>query len=450
MYQKFHSGDRRGFQRSRNQSSNNRWSHKRSDNRFYKKPYQGRGGRGNRFQSEHMDISFYINKTVNNDQQEEYKPVHQFSDFQIDQKLKNSIKTKNYETPTPIQDKCIPLVLNGKDIIGLANTGTGKTAAFLLPLINKVIKNPHQKTLIIAPTRELASQINNELISFVRGMGIYSALITGGSDIRRQIFDLRRRYNFVIGTPGRLIDLLNKNILRLDNVSSVVIDEADRMLDMGFIEDIRTILDKTSREKQTLLFSATLAPKIELLIKDFLKDPIKISVIEKHTNNIYQDVVKYTDNKNKSDVLVELLGKSEFQKVLVFTKTKRGADELSDTLFEFKIKNVAIHGDKRQAKRHRALKSFQKERVKVMIATDVAARGLDIDDVSHVINYDPPATKDDYIHRIGRTARANKTGTALTFVKEGSRSYDDRQHHRSQRSYSRNRNFNSRPRSRYR
>lgn len=447
MYQKFHSGDSRRFQRSRNHSSNQNWSQKRPNNRFRN---NSRGRSRNRFQSDFMDIAFFVNKNVNVESQTAYVPTCQFCDFQIDQKLKTSVIAKKYTTPTPIQDKCIPLVLEGKDIIGLANTGTGKTAAFLIPLINQVIKEPQKKVLIIAPTRELASQINKELLSFVRGMGIYSALITGGSDMRRQIFDLRRRYNFVVGTPGRLIDLVNKHILRLDNISSVVIDEADRMLDMGFIDDIRMLLGKTQKEKQTLLFSATLAPKIELLINDFLKNPVKISVVQKSVNNIYQDVVKYSDVQKKANLLVEMLSKKEFQKVLVFTKTKRGADELSETLFTSNIKNISIHGDKRQSKRRQALKSFKEERIKVLIATDVAARGLDIDNVSHVINYDIPATKDDYIHRIGRTARANKTGTALTFVKEGNQSQSSYTNDRPRRPFTQRRDFRSRPQSRSR
>jgi superfamily II DNA/RNA helicase len=418
MYNRTNSGGSRGFAKSRSQSSKN-FSRRGYRNSFHSR---SRGPRRRNFKSDYLSDDFYINKNVTAGHCESYKPKNNFTDFCIDEKIKSSIINKKYTTPTPIQDMCIPLVLENKDIIGLADTGTGKTAAFLIPLIHQVIKNPSKKILIIAPTRELAEQINMELRSFVYGMGIYSALITGGANIKRQIFDLRRRYNFVIGTPGRITDLIKRRILRLDNISTAVIDEADRMLDMGFIDDVRAILDQTSRDKQTLLFSATLSLKIEKLIQDFLKNPVKISVKNKDINNIFQDIVKYSHESEKPEMLLDILNKKESQKVLVFTKTKRQADELSKYLLKYGMRNALIHGDKQQSKRRRALDDFKKEQVKVMIATDVAARGLDICDVSHVINYDKPMTKEDYIHRIGRTARANKTGIALTFIKERSRS----------------------------
>lgn len=444
MYQKFRSADRKSFKRSRNKSSHKNWSSKKSNRSFHKNFSRSKR---NGFRSSHIETSFFINKDVTPQNQSIYQATFQFADFNLNKDLKQSIINKGYITPTPIQDKSIPIIIQGKDIIGLANTGTGKTAAFLIPLINHVLINRNKKILIIAPTRELASQINKELISFVRGMGIYSALITGGSNMGRQIYDLKRKYNFVIGTPGRIIDMIERKFLRLDNISTVVIDEADRMLDMGFIDDIRKILNQTQQTKQTLLFSATLAPKIESLINDFLKNPTKISVVENQTNNIYQDIVSYESHQNKKELLIGLLGGKEFKKVLVFTETKRGADELSDKLFEQKIKNVAIHGDKRQSKRRQALHNFKEEKIRVLIATDVAARGLDIDNISHVINYDIPATKEDYIHRIGRTARANKTGVALTFVKNSQGSRNDHQTNFSRRNFSNN---YKRSRSRYR
>lgn len=367
-----------------------------------------------------ININLLINK-VNDEAL--LKPVeqviqHQFADFKIDPRIMNNIKQKGYLTPTPIQDQAIPAGLEGKDVIGLANTGTGKTAAFLVPLLNKMLDNRSQKAIILAPTRELALQINDELREFAKGFNLSSVLCTGGSNIMFQIRMLRQPFNFIIGTPGRIIDLLDRKQLFLDRFQNVVLDEADRMVDMGFINDIRMILGKLPPVRQSFFFTATLEPKVEELIRQFTKSPVKISVKNRDTSvNVDQDIVRVPqDNKAKLNILIEHLRKPGFDKVLVFGRTKHGVEKVAQALFTAGIKSDSIHGNKSQNYRIKALQKFKKGEVKVLVATDVAARGLDISAVSHVINFDIPATYDDYVHRIGRTGRADRKGIALTFV----------------------------------
>jgi superfamily II DNA/RNA helicase len=348
-------------------------------------------------------------------------PEHKFDDFHVEDKLKQAVKDKGYILPTPIQDRSIPHVLKGVDVVGIANTGTGKTAAFLLPLINKVLVNrgigKEEKILIMVPTRELALQIDVELKGFVKGMNIYSVCCFGGSPIGKQIRDLKLVNNFIIGTPGRLKDLIERKVLNLSSFNTLVLDEADRMLDMGFVNDIRMVVKLMHAERQTLFFSATLSPEIEKLIGDFLKEPVRISVKTRDTSkDIDQDVVRVMAGKNKLDVLHDLLLDPEFKKVLIFGRTKHGVEKLSQTLGTRGIKAESIHGDKNQSRRQKALDMFKADKVQALIATDVAARGLDISDISHVINFDIPATYEDYVHRIGRTGRGGKKGKALTFL----------------------------------
>ncbi|NTW62463.1 DEAD/DEAH box helicase, partial [Candidatus Saccharibacteria bacterium] len=312
----------------------------------------------------------------------------------------------------------IPHVIEGKDVIGLANTGTGKTAAFLLPIIERmtgVALRP--SVLIIAPTRELAQQIDEEFRAFSQGLDLYSALVVGGVPVERQIRELKRRPHFIIGTPGRLKDLMNRRFIRLENVNTLVLDEADRMLDMGFLPDIRAIVSETPQDRQTLLFSATITPEIAAIIHSFTKDPVTISVRTSETNeHIEQDVIEARDKTHKVELLTDMLREAEFDKVLVFGETKFGVQRLSDHLDNSGIPSIAIHGNKNQSQRARALKQFKDGRVRVMVATDVAARGLDIPNVSHVINFDTPQNYEDYIHRIGRTGRGGASGNALTFI----------------------------------
>ncbi len=375
-----------------------------------------RSSRPGRKQRQFNDVGKFINKAAPIAATKPYQSVNAFTDFAIDERLKANVVASGYLTPTPIQDQAIPHALAGSDVVGIANTGTGKTAAFLLPLLDKVLKDKKQKVLVVAPTRELAIQINQELMKFARGLGVFSVSVVGGMPIYRQISDLRHNYNFVIGTPGRIKDLIERRALNLHLFQSVVLDEADRMLDMGFINDMRFLLATLPTEHQTLFFSATLSSDIARLIKEFLNNPVSISVKTGDTaKGVDQDVV-YVRNQEKFDLLHDLLTKPEFNKVLIFGRTKFGVERLSKLLSGRGYKVESIHGNKNHGQRQRALKSFKDNSVNVLVATDVAARGLDIPNVSHVINYELPATYEDYIHRIGRTGRAGKPGKALTFI----------------------------------
>ena len=387
------------------------------------RPAFKRGGNSSRFggrsrnQGEYIDPARFINKAVITEEVEHFVPEHNFQDFNVDQTIKRAIASKGYITPTPIQDRVIAHILNGSDVVGIANTGTGKTAAFLIPLINKVILNRKEMVLVVVPTRELALQIESELQGFTRGMRIFSVCCVGGASMGRQISQLRNPYNFIIGTPGRLKDHIEHGFIRLAEFKTIVLDEADRMLDMGFINDMRFVMAGMPKERQTLFFSATLSRDIDNLIYEFLSQPVKISVKTRDTaKNVEQDVVRM-DGKDKLEVLHDLLvKKSEFCKVLIFGRTKHGVERLSRNLAQRGFKSESIHGNKTQSQRQKALNLFKNSYVQILVATDVAARGLDIADVSHVINYDLPATYDDYVHRIGRTGRADKRGKALTFL----------------------------------
>jgi len=364
-----------------------------------------------------INISRFVSKARPLEEEKPYEPKNRFVDLGISDKLKNNILNKGYSLPTPIQDQAIPEIMNGLDIIGIANTGTGKTAAFLIPLIDKVLRNRSEKVLIMAPTRELALQIQEEMNGFAMFLNIYSAICVGGAGIGAQLSALRRRPNFVIGTPGRLKDLAMRKALRLDEYTNLVLDEADRMLDMGFLPDIKALLSRLPKERQSLFFSATMVPEIEKLISEFSVSPVTVSVKMRDTSaNIDQDVVKVERGANKIDKLHDLLVNKDFSKVLVFGRTKHGVENLAVALNGRGFKTVSIHGDKTQANRQRALRAFKDNDAQVMVATDVAARGLDIPNVSHVINFDLPSTYEDYVHRIGRTGRADKKGNALTFV----------------------------------
>jgi superfamily II DNA/RNA helicase len=362
--------------------------------------------------------SKFVNAAVEKKDEIIYEAKHRFVDFPFSAALQANIAHKGYETPSAIQDQAIPAVLDGRDVIGLANTGTGKTAAFLLPIIERLDRNGQQPTvLVMAPTRELAQQIDEEFRVFAHGMRLFSTVVVGGTNIDRQIRDIRRRPHVVIGTPGRLKDLLNRKALNLDNISTLVLDEADRMLDMGFVNDIKTIVQLTPADRQTLFFSATITPDIERIINDFLHEPVTVSVRTSETaEHVEQTVIEARDKIHKIELLRELLEQEHYNKVLVFGETKFGVQRLSDNLSKDGIPSEAIHGNKSQSQRQRALKAFRDERVRVLVATDVAARGLDIPNVSHVINFDQPKTYEDYIHRIGRTGRGGASGTAHTFV----------------------------------
>lgn len=370
-----------------------------------------------RFSGTSINPSRFVRKADPITKEAPYVPVHKFEHFKINDAIKNNISKKGYVNPTPIQDVAIPHVLNGRDVVGIANTGTGKTAAFLIPLLDKILNNPREKIIIIVPTRELALQINEELFGFKGNLRIFSVCCVGGAGISNQIYNLRRQHNFVIGTPGRLKDLVDRKIIHLEEFKTIVLDEADRMLDMGFIADMRFLMSNMAPNRQTLFFSATTTNEIDKLILEFLDNPEKISVKTGDTaRNVEQDIIRVRSNEDKIESLENLLSKKEFSKVLIFGRTKHGVEKLCQTLIKSGFKAESIHGDKNQSKRQSALKAFRDNYSQILVATDVAARGLDIPNVTHVINFDIPATYEDYVHRIGRTGRADQIGVALTFV----------------------------------
>lgn len=374
-------------------------------------------GKGNARKVVNAIRSIQSSSNGEKDIQDNFTPQHKFDDFAISDKLKKNIDYKNYKNPTRIQDAAIPKILEGRDLIGIANTGTGKTAAFLIPLVEKVLKDKNQKVLIVTPTRELASQISDELYGFSYEMNIGWAVCIGGKGLGRQMDDLKKKPNFVIGTPGRLKDLANRTHLNLNEFNNVVIDEADRMVDMGFIHDIKFFLSKLPSNRQSLFFSATIPSKVKGIINSFVKNPVTVSVKKSDAiKNITHKTIKINGKISKIDKLHELLKTDEFKKVLVFGRTKRGVQKLSKELAKRGVSTDAIHGNKSQPQRQRVLNDFRADKFSVLTATDVAARGLDVDDISHVINYDLPETYEDYIHRVGRTGRANKKGVAVTFV----------------------------------
>jgi len=376
------------------------------------------GGGGKKRMGAYIHPSKFVNRATSRAEETPYEPKHMFTDFNFTERLQFNIDHKGYTAPSAIQDQAIPFILEGNDVIGLANTGTGKTAAFALPIIERLAANPElNSVLIVAPTRELAQQIDEQFRAFSYNMRLFSTLVVGGTNIDRQIQQLRRGPHVIIGTPGRLRDLMKRKVLRLDHIRTLVLDEADRMLDMGFITDIKAIVEETPADRQTLFFSATITGEIEKLVNGFLRDPKTVSVRTADTSeSVDQDIVEASSKDEKLETLLNLLSQEEFEKVLVFGETKFGVQRLSDHLDQSGVPSAAIHGNKSQSQRQRALRAFKENKVRVMVATDVAARGLDIPNVSHVINFDQPATYEDYIHRIGRTGRGGAKGKALTFV----------------------------------
>lgn len=387
---------------------NNKFPHSFGRNRFTR--FSGKKS----FRSKSFDPSFLVDKNeVVEEVEIKYEVSSLFEDFNIDSRIKEAISRRNFTKPTPIQDKAIPEIINGKDLVGIADTGTGKTAAFLIPLIDKVFKK-RSKILIVAPTRELATQIESELREFNKQ--IPSAVCIGGLSITNQKHKLRKNPNFVIGTPGRLMDLFNQKALNFNIFDTVVLDEVDRMLDMGFIKDVQKIIQALPTERQSLFFSATLDEKTKLVMNSFLKEPTTISLkSENKHKNIEQKIVK-VNGRNKEDMLQELLDSKETIKSLVFVRTKRGADKLNKSMLSIGFRTAVIHGNKSQFQRQKSLELFKLGKIDILIATDVASRGIDVKEITHVINFDLPETQEDYIHRIGRTGRGDKKGIAVTFV----------------------------------
>lgn len=341
-----------------------------------------------------------------------------FSDMPIDQLLKQNIQAKGYMYPTEIQQSAIPVLIEGADMIGIAATGTGKTGAFLIPFVEQLLHNKNGKGLVVVPTRELAQQVAEEFKALTKGMRFRSACFIGGTSVSRDISLAAAKNHLIIATPGRLIDLVNRKALNLNEIAVLILDEFDRMLDMGFINDVKTIVSLTSARRQTLLFSATINASQQTLVRQIVQNPVIINVSNGKgaSSTVEQNVLEVAPDEDKMEVLFNLLSGDSFEKVMLFAETKRTVDKINKQLIRRGVRSDVIHGDKSQNYRTKAIKQFKTGHTRVLIATDVASRGIDVQDVTHVINYQLPQTMEAYIHRIGRTGRAGKKGIAYTFI----------------------------------
>lgn len=344
-----------------------------------------------------------------------------FENLNIIEPICRSLKALGYEQPTPIQEKAIPHVLAGKDVFGCAQTGTGKTAAFAIPILQMFhLKNAQRehsiKALILAPTRELAIQIDESFRDYGKGLGLRHCVIFGGVSQHNQVQSLRKGVDIVIATPGRLLDLINQGHVKLNNVEFFVLDEVDRMLDMGFIVDIKKVIAKIPAKRQTVFFSATVPPDIKKLADGLLNNPVsvQVAVVSAPAETVKQTVY-YCDKTDKRALLKDVIEKEKIDHALVFTRTKRGADRVAKDLNRSGIKTEAIHGDKSQNARQRALEGFKNRSIRILVATDIASRGIDVDKLTHVINFELPEIPETYVHRIGRTGRAGESGVAISF-----------------------------------
>lgn len=355
-----------------------------------------------------------------------------FSNLRLIKPLVMALDKKGYTDPTPIQLQAIPHILDGKDIFGCAQTGTGKTAAFALPILQLLdAKKSNQrqgpgtvKALILAPTRELVSQISENFGLYGKNLGISHCIIFGGVSQVNQVNNLRRGVDVIIATPGRLLDLMNQGYVKLNNIEHFVLDEADRMLDMGFINDIKKIITKIPVKRQTLFFSATAAPAIMKLANTILNNPVSVAVNPvSSTTTLVEQSVYYVKKENKRGLLKHVLANNNIEHALVFTRTKHGADKVVKDLAGMGIAAAAIHGNKSQGARERALKGFKNRTIRILVATDIASRGIDVDKLSHVINYEIPEQAETYVHRIGRTGRAGATGVAMSFCAKEEMTY---------------------------
>ena len=346
----------------------------------------------------------------------------EFAGLELAQPLLRAISDEGYTAPTPIQAKAIPPLLDGRDLLGVAQTGTGKTAAFALPLLHRLTQNGSKlqpikpRALILAPTRELASQIGDSLRSYSRHMALRSTVVFGGVSIKPQIKALANGVHVLVATPGRLLDLMNQGKVRLDGVETYILDEADRMLDMGFIRDVKKITAAVPRRRQTALFSATMPKSVQGLADSLLMDAVRVEVTPAaSTPEKVKQRVLFVAKDKKRALLGELMVDTDKSRVLIFTRTKHGANRVAKHLDQIGVEAAAIHGNKSQGARERALKNFRNGRLRALVATDIAARGIDVDGISHVINFDLPIEPESYVHRIGRTARAGATGMAISF-----------------------------------
>ncbi len=354
-----------------------------------------------------------------------------FNDLGLIDPILNALQEEGYTTPTPIQQQAIPILLKGSDLIGVAQTGTGKTAAFAIPILQQLTTAAHAslhsnhargqnardiKTLILTPTRELAIQIGESFSAYGKGLKLRHTVIFGGVSQHSQVQALQRGIDILIATPGRLLDLIDQKFVHLHHLSIFVLDEADRMLDMGFIHDVKKVIAKLPRHRQTLLFSATMPREIQDLAASILTNPQKVEVTPvSSTADTIEQSVYFVDKGNKKNLLIDVLADSNIRNALVFTRTKHGADKVVKDLVKANITAEAIHGNKSQNARQRALSNFKEGRIRVLVATDIAARGIDIDELSHVINYELPNIPESYVHRIGRTGRAGLSGKAIAF-----------------------------------
>jgi ATP-dependent RNA helicase RhlE len=354
--------------------------------------------------------------------EKEKQTMTNFAGLELAQPILRAIADEGYVTPSPIQENSIPALIEGHDLLGVAQTGTGKTAAFALPLLHHLAKNGEKlhsrkpRALILAPTRELAAQIGDSLRVYGRHMHLRSSVVFGGTSIRPQIKALSRGVHVLVATPGRLLDLMNQGHVRLDAVEVFILDEADRMLDMGFINDVKKISAAVPKRRQTVLFSATMPKSVQGLANSLLRDPVHVEVAPGATTveKVDQKVL-FVQKDKKRALLSELLNDKDIERVLIFTRTKHGADRVARHLHQKGVKSDAIHGNKTQNARQRALKGFRDGRTRALVATDVAARGIDVDGITHVINFDLPNDPESYVHRIGRTARAGADGVAISF-----------------------------------
>ena len=340
-----------------------------------------------------------------------------FSDLELDDSILKALKEKGYDTPTPVQQKSIPIVLQQKDLLGVAQTGTGKTAAFAIPIIQLLARSNKKgiQGLIVTPTRELAIQIEDNIAFYAKYMNVKHTVIFGGVKQHEQVRKLKKGVDILVATPGRLLDLMDQGYISLNMIDIFVLDEADRMLDMGFINDIKKLLKVLPKKRQSLFFSATMPGNIQKLSREILHKPQKVEVTpESTTAETVQQVVYFTNRTDKRKLLLHLLKNQELDQVLIFERTKRGADRLSRDLSKKNIRAVAIHGDKAQNQRQRALNDFKKGKLRVLVATDIAARGIDIDKLNYVVNFDVPNIPETYVHRIGRVGRAGETGIAIS------------------------------------
>lgn len=354
-----------------------------------------------------------------------------FEQLNVITPILKALKSEGYNAPTPIQEQAIPVVLEGRDVVGCAQTGTGKTAAFSVPILQTIYQGKTNlrelraiKALILTPTRELAVQIGECLAAYGRHTGLKHAVIFGGVSQVPQTNALRAGVDILVATPGRLLDLMNQRYIRLDRVEIFVLDEADRMLDMGFAHDMKKIIARLPVKRQTLLFSATMPPEISQLAEDILTDPVRVAVTPiSSTVEIIEQSVYFVDQRDKTAALIKLLNDDEVDSALVFTRTKHGADKVAKALVNAGIPAQAIHGNKSQQARQFALNSFKAKHTRVLIATDIASRGIDVPELSHVINFDLPNVPETYVHRIGRTGRAGLGGVAVSFCDREEKKY---------------------------